>query len=89
MATNASEPWTTDRCCLCGEAATEDPELIVRVDGAVAGYLCNDEHAAGGVSPALSQMFVEWVRDRYPDRPVVVEMPSRGYSYTLDPAEGA
>lgn len=81
--------WTQERCCLCGEQATEDPLLVVRIDGTVVGYLCNEDHAKGAVDPALSQMFVKWVRDQHLGRSVVVEIPGRGYSYTLEPAEAS
>ncbi len=79
--------WTEEQCCLCGERATEDPALVVRIDGTVVGYLCNDDHSARTPDPALSRMFVEWVRSIHPGRSVVVEIPARGHTYTLDPTE--
>jgi hypothetical protein len=78
--------WSEEQCCLCGERASEDPALVVRIGDTVVGYLCNDAHATGTPDPALSRMFVDWVRSQHPGRSVVVEIPARGYSYTLDPA---
>lgn len=78
--------WSQEQCCLCGERATEDPALIVRIDGTIVGYLCADDHAAGDMDPALSRMFVDWVRGQHPGRRVMVEVPGRDSSYTVDPA---
>jgi hypothetical protein len=78
--------WNKEDCCLCGERASEDPALVVRIDNTVVGYLCHDDHAVGTPDPALSRMFVEWVRNQHPGRTVVVEIPARGYTYTLEPA---
>jgi hypothetical protein len=78
--------WTPDKCCLCGKDAAEDPALVVRIAGQIAGYLCDDAHALAEADPQLAREFVDWVRGQYPGRAVTVEIPAQWLSYTLDPA---
>ena len=81
----ATVDWPREQCCMCGEQSTEDPALVVRIDGAIVGYLCSDAHDAGGIDPALSRIFVTWVRERHPGKRVLIELPGRGASYTINP----
>jgi hypothetical protein len=81
-----AETWRNDTCCSCGKDATEDPALVVQIDGRVVGYLCDEAHALAGADPQLAREFVDWVRAQYPGKAVTVEIPAQQVSYALDPA---